>query len=115
MKQPHFYSHNGKAKVVKITTTTTTTTPMLDKEGHQLKVVQVLFNKNTKFDTVIVYSKPSAKAPKIYIDNGTEVQVVKKQDYWRHVVFKDPKNGKKLQGWVGHQNVKESKVRVETD
>lgn len=115
MKQPHFYSHNGKAKVVKITTTTTTTTPMLDKEGHRVKVVQVLFNKNTKFDTVIVYSKPSSKSAKIYIDNGTEVQVVAKHEYFRHVQWKDKKSGKKLQGWVGHQNIKESKVRVETE
>jgi len=115
MKQPHFYSHNGKAKVVKITTTTSTTTRLLDKEGHHLKVVQVLFNKETKYDTVIVYKKPSSKAKKRFIDNGTEVQIKKEKKLWRKVLFTDPKSGKKQKGWVGHQNIKEATVRVKTE
>jgi len=113
MKQPHFYSHNGKAQVVKITTTTTT--PMLDKEGHAVKVIQELFNKNTKYDTVQVYSQPSSKAQKTYVKNGTEVQILKTAGYWRHVEWKDPKSGSKLHGWVGHQNIKEATIRVKTE
>jgi len=115
MKQPHFYSHNGKAKVVKITTTTTTTMRMLDKEGHHVRVVHELFNKETKYDTVIIYKKHSSKSKKRFIDNGTDVHIIKKNKLWTKVLFTDPKSGKKQKGWVGHQNIKKATVRVKTE
>merc|ERR1712217_429343 len=114
MKQPHFYSHHGTAKVVKLTTTTTTTTEMLDKSGHKVKVVQELFNKNTKYDTVIVYEQPSSHSKKHYIKNGVEVKVLKELKFWRHVEYGDKKSGH-FKGWVGHQNIKKATVRVHTE
>jgi len=112
MKQPHYYSHNGKAKVVKITTTTTTTTIMTDKDGNAVKVIQELFNKNTKYDTVQVYDKAGRKSKKRYIKNKTEVKVLKSKKYWRKIEWKDPESGDMVKGWCGHQNIRKATVTV---